>query len=211
MSQISDTLVRRAEEVGVALSTVQVNQLMRYFELLRRWNPRINLTSLTLDALSPGQFDRLLVEPIAAAAFVPETAKVWLDLGSGGGSPAVPLKVVRPSCRLSMVEAKSRKCAFLREVVRTLPLDQAEVHQMRIEELPDSLLGSVHLLTLRAVRLDEAVSDVCARLLTKSGRLLLFGGGEPPSSGGQGLNFVSSHDLRTVGSAWAHVFARADA
>jgi len=211
VSQVPDRLVRRAQEVGVALSAAHVNQLTRYFDLLRRWNPRINLTSLPLDALSPSQFDRLLVEPIAAAALVPESARVWFDLGSGGGSPAVPLKVLRPSLRLSMVEAKSRKCAFLREVVRSVPLSSADVHQTRIEELPDSLGGSVDLLTLRGVRLDEPLSRVCGRLLTASGRLLLFGGVEPPNIGGQALNLVSSRDMRTTSSAWVHLFARAKA
>ena len=210
MTPLPDRLLRRAEEVGVALSTAHVNQLTRYFDLLRRWNPRINLTSLPLDALSPGQFDRLLVEPIAAAALVPESARVWFDLGSGGGSPAVPLKVLRPSLRLSMIEAKSRKCAFLREVVRTVPLNSADVHQTRIEELPDSLGNSVDLLTVRAVRLDEPLSGVCARLLTASGRLLLFGGSEPPTIGGQALSLVSSRDIRTTSSAWVHLFARAN-
>ena len=206
MTEISVRLVRRAHDVGVHLSAVQATELTRYFELLRRWNPRINLTSLSLDDLSPADFDRLLIEPIAAAEVIPHTGK-WLDFGSGGGSPAVPLKVLRPRLALSMVEAKSRKCAFLREVVRTLPLRGADVLQARIEALPGSYSpGSVNLISARALRIDETIAKICVHLLPRGGRLVLFGGAAPPSVGAEALRLVTSRELGTLSAAWAHVF-----
>ncbi len=58
-----------------------------------------------------------------------------MDVGSGGGSPAIPLKLAVPRLRLTMVEAKARKSAFLREAVRHLGLEQRSVETARYEEL----------------------------------------------------------------------------
>ena len=68
---------------------------------------------------------------------MPEPAPLaWFDLGSGGGSPAIPLKLVRPDARLTMVESKTRKAAFLREAVaQSGAADAAEVADERFEEL----------------------------------------------------------------------------
>jgi 16S rRNA (guanine527-N7)-methyltransferase len=210
MTPIPDRLRQRVRDIGIQLSAAQATQLSDYFELLRRWNPRINLTSLPLDALSPADFDRLLVEPIAAASLLPKSIATWFDLGSGGGSPAVPLKVVRPAMRLTMVETKSRKCAFLREAVRTVRLPHASVIQTRIEELAGSVDSrSADLLTIRGVHFDAAVHDACAHLLAESGHLAVFAGMEPPTVGGQGLTLMSSLELPTYSPAWLHLYGKA--
>ena len=87
--------------------------LEAYFQLLTQWNAKINLTALPLDPPTDETFDRLLVEPLAASKQIPtHTPSVWFDLGSGGGSPAIPLKIARPALRLTMIESKERKSAF---------------------------------------------------------------------------------------------------
>jgi 16S rRNA (guanine527-N7)-methyltransferase len=58
-----------------------------------------------------------------------------MDIGSGGGSPAIPLKLCAPAASLTMVEAKARKSAFLREAIRALRLDRSSVETARYEEL----------------------------------------------------------------------------
>jgi len=204
---VRERLKGRSGDVGVRLSPLQLDQLERYFLLLSRWNPRINLTSLPLESLSDSDFDRLFVESIAAAQAIPEQALTWADLGSGGGSPAIPLRVVKPALNLTLVEAKSRKCAFLREVVRTLQLGGTTVLQTRVEDLPSlSGAGSVDLLTSRAIRLSESVLKACASLLSPDGRLLVFGTKEPASTAGEGLIHDSARPLATKSSAWVHVY-----
>ena len=65
-------------------------------------------------------FDRLLIEPLIASRYLPSTDCSVIDVGSGGGSPAIPLKLAMPGISLRMVESKTRKAAFLREAVRRL-------------------------------------------------------------------------------------------
>jgi len=99
---------------------------------------------------------------------------VWFDFGSGGGSPAVPLKIVLPATRLSMIESRSRKAAFLSEVVRALGLSETLVVTSRFEGLQGAE-GTVDLITVRAVRSDESLAGTASRLLRDHGILALFG------------------------------------
>src|SRR5207302_10934606 len=119
--------------------------------------------------------------PLAAARLVEDSADVWFDLGSGGGSPAIPLKISRRMLKLTMVESKTRKAAFLREAVRTLELADAHVMNERIEQLPATEFGQAALVTVRAVRPDAKLLAACTSLLRTGGRLFLFGqpGGAP--------------------------------
>ena len=114
-SDFHDRLTLRAWDAGLELTAEQSEQLETYYRLLVRWNQRINLTSLSLNPLTDEAMDRLLLEPLGTARFVRSERPVWFDLGSGGGSPAIPLKLARPASQLIMVESRARKAAFLRE------------------------------------------------------------------------------------------------
>jgi 16S rRNA (guanine527-N7)-methyltransferase len=176
-SPLPDRIVERAERAGVPITPEQVNGLARYYELLGRWNPRINLTALRLDDFPDVTIDRLLIEPLIAAPFIEDTPLIWFDLGSGGGSPAIPIKLLRPATRLTMVESRSRKTAFLREAVRTLELGGTSVWTGRLEDLPESGVtpGSAALVTVRAVKVDVGLLAVAGSLLETRGQLVLFG------------------------------------
>jgi 16S rRNA (guanine527-N7)-methyltransferase len=100
-----------------------------------------------------------------------------MDLGSGGGSPAIPLKIVRPQLALTMVEARQRKAAFLREAARDLGLADVDVVNERFESLKSrsDLIGRYTLVTARGVRIDSNVFELAGGLLAPGGRLFLFG------------------------------------
>ena len=142
------------------MAEADILKLQEYFELLARWNRTINLTALALDGYPQTSIDRLLIEPLVAVNAMPETVSDWVDLGSGGGSPAIPMKIVRPAVRLTLVESKERKAAFLREAVRSLHLPDAAVLVRRFETLKDSRSHSLDLVTVRAVRVGMCVTSV---------------------------------------------------
>jgi 16S rRNA (guanine527-N7)-methyltransferase len=172
--EFRDRLSRRARKARVPLPDEAVTPFETYFRLLSQWNQKINLTALPLKAPTDETFDRLFVEPLVAGLLIPDAPGIWFDLGSGGGSPAVPLKMIRPGLSLTLVESKTRKAAFLRQVVRVLDLKETQVANMRFEELPTQSLGA-DFVTVRAVKPDVALLDVSARLLRAGGHLLLFG------------------------------------
>jgi 16S rRNA (guanine527-N7)-methyltransferase len=174
-----DRLIRRAKAAGISVDSVLATKLETYYQLLTKWNAKINLTAFRL--VPEGEdtaIDRLLIEPIAAASYVPETSTNLLDVGSGGGSPAIPLKLACPRLHLRMVEAKTRKAVFLREAIRTLGLSDAEVEATRFEELltRPELHEALDLVSMRAVRVERKTLLTLQAFLKPGGNLLLFRG-----------------------------------
>ena len=175
-ADFQEALQRRADLLGVALAPESLESLFRYFELLRRWNAKINLTALPLDNPTPETLDRLLLQPLQVAAKLPDRPLCWFDLGSGGGSPAIPIKLVRPQLSLTMVESRARKAAFLQEALRALGL-VGRVENVRFEELihRGDLSGVADLITVRAVKIDEKFLQFCAYLLKDRGLFVPMG------------------------------------
>ena len=144
---------------------------------MTKWNRTINLTSLELDPISDEAIDRLLVEPISASVQAQTFTGNIIDLGTGGGSPAIPFWIQLPDSRLTMVESRSRKCAFLNEAVRQIRPGQGIAIANRFEELLDrhpQLRASADILTVRAVRLDEPTAALIGALLKPSGSVFHF-------------------------------------
>lgn len=172
-------IAARAALVEAPVTAEIATALSAYLELLGRWNRKINLTSLDVDPPSDDAIDRLIVEPIVAARHVRPTDQFAIDVGSGGGSPAVPLKLARPTLRFVLVEVKLRKAAFLREVVRHLQLSDVAIENRRCEDLTSraDLHACADLITLRAVKIDAALMETMRWLLKPGGRVWCFGSG----------------------------------
>ena len=103
----------------------------RIFEQLARWNRKINLTALPLDGDGSDEaVDRLLIEPPWRRATSPASAKSLLDIGSGGGSPAIPVKLAGRTWPLTMVEVKVRKSVVPAPgAARSLGLQRTQVRR----------------------------------------------------------------------------------
>ena len=171
--RLAERIARRADRARIGIDPVLRHALATYVDLLMRWNRRINLTALTDDDQG---IDRLIVEPLAAARHLPAPDAAVTDIGSGGGSPAVPMKLAAPAVRLRMVESRTRKAAFLREVVRRLGLDGTVVEAGRLEELAArrELLGKSDVVTMRGVRVGGRLLGQIQRLVSPDGMMFLF-------------------------------------
>ena len=171
---------RRLAKVGGRLSESQVDQLVDYLLLLDRWNRRMNLTALDDPDAA---VDRLVVEPVLAATAIAEGAHVLIDIGSGGGSPAIPLKIARPELALTMIEVKTRKSVFLREVVRHLALSMCTVETARFEQVLSrpALLSTVDVVSIRAVRAETEQLRLFGNVLRVGGQQLWFLSGAQPA------------------------------
>jgi len=189
-------LTRRGARVGLFLNDDLVERLATFYALLSRWNQKINLTSLS----DPDEaIDRLILEPLLAARYVPPAATGFMDVGSGGGSPAIPLKLAIPHLQLTMVEAKTRKSAFLREAARQLDLGSTQVETTRVEELlaRPQLHEAFDLITTRAVRIEARMLNTVQAFLKPGGHVLLFRGPHGPAEPVvvPPLRWVETHQL----------------
>ncbi len=145
---LKQMLTEGARELGVNLSTAQLDSCFLYFSELKKWNRKINLTAIRDDR------DIVIKHFLDSLSFIKGFAPVdglkLLDMGSGAGFPALPLKIAYPGISVSMVESVRKKAAFLRHIVRTLRLTGVEVSDKRTEELPDSFHSNFDVVTARA-------------------------------------------------------------
>ena len=174
--EFQERLTRRARRAGVALPGDLGAKLEIYYRLLATWNQKINLTGLSLAEPTPEALDRLLVEPLVAAKQAAAGVRQIIDIGSGGGSPAIPFALAVQGSQLLMVESKVRKSVFLREALRALEMGTSTVATSRFEELltrPD--LHEAHdLLTIRAVRIEARILVGLQALVRPGGQIFLF-------------------------------------
>ena len=190
-----------------------LSKISTYIDLLLRWNARINLTAVRdADNIVTRHFGESLflarhffpehIPPHAPAISVGRTllsAKPSLhparfsksgevrvlDIGSGAGFPALPLKIWAPAIHLTLIESNHKKAAFLREVARALRLTDINVMTDRAETLASRLgpdFRPADLVTLRAVEHFASILPLAARFLAPSGHLaLLVGASQVPT------------------------------
>jgi 16S rRNA (guanine(527)-N(7))-methyltransferase RsmG len=175
--EFSERVKRRARKADVQLGEPLLSGLESYYRLLETWNNRINLTALDLNRDPDNAVDRLLIEPLVAVKHLDEGVGSVIDIGSGGGSPAIPMKLARPLVSFTLVEAKTRKCAFLREAGRHLGIE-LRVETARFEMLltRPELHAAFDACTLRAVRVEPKVLVGLQAFLRAGGQFLLFRG-----------------------------------
>jgi 16S rRNA (guanine527-N7)-methyltransferase len=118
--------------LGLPLSSAAAEKFSVYVRLLEQWNKAVNLTALSHTAL----VTRLIGEP----AWIGEKLQMsggLLDVGSGNGSPGVPLFISRGLAGVDLVEPRARRAAFLRHIAKHLGSAGIVVHRARLEELKD--------------------------------------------------------------------------
>ena len=176
MTTVAEDVLRLADRAGLVVSEAVAEQFASFVGLLAKWTKTLNLTGFPLDPPSDEALQRLLIEPLAAVPLIPAHVSVAIDVGSGGGSPSIPLKLLRPDIQFVLVESKTRKGAFLREVARHLELGGVEVESGRFEEVASrpEFRARADLVTARAIRLDDDFWSAASTILRPGGHLLLF-------------------------------------
>jgi 16S rRNA (guanine527-N7)-methyltransferase len=182
---------RRPGEEPAVLSSIQLQHISTYIDILLRWNSRINLTAIR----DPEEIvTRHFGESLFAARHLPKLYSVSpvpsvlkdfdfandqrpttndrvADLGSGAGFPGLPIKLWAPQIALTLIEPNHKKATFLREVARALTLTDVNIQNVPAETLPPSTFDIV---TIRAVERFSQILPAAAALLAPAGRLALL-------------------------------------
>jgi 16S rRNA (guanine527-N7)-methyltransferase len=169
-------LLERLELASFTPGPDLVERLQAYYELLAIWNQKINLSGMDLTEPTAGALDRLLVEPVVASRHAAPGSRDIIDIGSGGGSPAIPFALAVPRPRLVMVESKVRKSVFLKEALRVVGMHDSEVITARFEDVAArAQFAETHdILTVRAVRVERAELNILQKFVRRGGQLFLF-------------------------------------
>ena len=121
------------ERYNLSLTSEQVEKFEKYFELLLFYNQKFNITAITEreEVIKKHFVDSLLGRSLI-------TGDKWIDVGSGGGFPALPIKIINDQIELTMLEATGKKCEFLKTVAKELDLKNVFVVNARAEEVAKS-------------------------------------------------------------------------
>lgn len=182
------------------LEAASADRVLLYFRLLLDWNQRVNLTGATsMTAL----LNDHLPDSFALSGFVPSGADV-LDVGSGGGLPALPLSIIRPDCAVTLLEPRAKRTAFLNAAVRQCKCQNARVIRGRFEDL-DCPRFSVA--TSRAAFAPAEWLERGVAALAPGGRLVLLSTVEViPCAGALRLVDMTAYRTGSGSSRWAGCF-----
>jgi 16S rRNA (guanine527-N7)-methyltransferase len=150
------------------LSAEQLQQLRVYLDLLLKWNAKISLSAVR----EPEQIVRRhFGESLFTGAHLQAKENSGLaDLGSGAGSPGLPIAIQHPEMKITLIESQQKKVAFLRETIRAVGIRNASVYAGRAE---DSKIES-QIVTMRAVEKFDVSVATAASLVARGGQLVLL-------------------------------------
>jgi len=189
-------LVDLLRKLDLNVSSAAIPLLERMVDELLRWNPRRNLTAITdRDEV----LEKHLVDSLTLLSFARQSTRL-LDIGSGAGFPALPLKIVCPELEVVSVDAVGKKIDFQRHVVRTLGLQGFTALHARVETLTDYRVG-FDLVTARALCSLAELIALAEPFLTSNGRLVAMKGPE-----GSREFFEQQEPLKQAG--WSAVLHR---
>lgn len=166
---ISEQLASGLKELGIEISEAQQNKLLDYLDLLLKWNRVYNLTAIS-DHKSG--VVRHLLDSLAIAPHI--DGEQLLDVGSGGGLPGIPLAIIYPDKRFTLLDSNSKKTRFLVQAKGELGLDNLNVVHSRIEEFnPERPFDTI---LSRAFASLKDITTLTGRLLEEEGSMMAMKG-----------------------------------
>ena len=170
--KLREFIISSVNELGLEAGETHAEQFIRYLAHLIEWNKVINLTSITnpTEIIIKHFIDSLIA--LVATSF-PQNGVV-LDVGSGGGFPGIPLKIMRPDMQLVLVEPVLKKCSFLNSVIGLLKLQDVSTFDGTVEQYSKHPLRHViDMVVIRALKYEEIRKHIPA-LLTSKGKIVLY-------------------------------------
>lgn len=160
------------EKVGIELSELQKEQYRKYYDLVVEWNQKINLTAITEEDefYTKHFFDSI------SLAFYKDYSNIEsiCDVGSGAGFPSIPLKILYPNLKVTIVDSLNKRIKFLNLVKDELELTDCNFVHARAEEFGQNkeYRESFEIVTARAVARLNVLAELCLPLVKKDGYFL---------------------------------------
>ena len=163
-----------AKDLEIQIGRENIDQFAAHALELMKWTTKTNLTSIT-DPLEIAV--KHFLDSIAPAPIIPPDASL-LDIGSGGGFPGIPLKILMPSLSVTLIDASRKKVSFLKHVIRMLDLDNIEACHVRAEDLSGNNIfeKTYDVIISRALSSTVDFVQMSWPLLTKEGFIIAMKG-----------------------------------
>ncbi|KOO45922.1 16S rRNA (guanine(527)-N(7))-methyltransferase RsmG [Priestia koreensis] len=164
------------EEKGISLSSHQLQQFKKYFEILVEWNEKMNLTAITDEE---GVYEKHFFDSVTAAfSYDFQNVKTVCDVGAGAGFPSIPLKICFPHLHVTIVDSLNKRITFLNHLVTELGLSDVTLCHDRAETFgrKEGIREAFDVVTARAVARISVLSEFCLPLVKENGQFVAMKG-----------------------------------
>ncbi len=173
-----EEFILAVKNAGITLTKHQIQQFEDYFDMLIATNEHVNLTAITEknDVYLKHFYDSLTVSFYEQDLQTAE--KTLIDIGTGAGFPSLPLKIVFPQLKITMVDSLQKRINFLQEVVTTLDLSGVEIIHGRAEDIGQNLRyrEAFDYATARAVARTSVLAEYTLPFVKKGGKFIVMKG-----------------------------------
>jgi len=172
------SLIRAAEEYGIELAETQTAAFETYYKLLIEWNEKINLTAITdpQEVAVKHMIDSLTcLDPV----YFPKDCSV-IDVGTGAGFPGIPIRLLRPDVKLTLLDSLQKRLKFLQEVVDKVGIEKVSLIHSRAEDAGHSkgLREKYQVAVSRAVARLNVLCEYCLPLVAVGGYFIALKGAQ---------------------------------
>ena len=167
-------ITQGAAAFGLTVNPPQALQFSRHARMLAQWNRKINLTAIT----DPVQVAvKHYLDAIAPLNHIPGSGRL-LDIGTGGGFPGIPLKIMRPDQPMTLIDSVRKKITFVKSAIRELGLEHIEALHTRAEQLgcDATYAAKFNVIVCRALADLQAVVRLARPLLAAKGCIVIYQG-----------------------------------
>lgn len=169
----NDLLRDSLNDLNIDFGEDMIRKFNDYYDLLIEWNKKINLTAIT-------DYEEVVVkhfiDSVLICRFIDISNKRIFDIGTGGGFPGIPLKILCPDCEMILIDSLNKRIGFLNEVINSLGLNKIEAIHGRAEDLArdKDLRNSGDIVVSRAVSNLSTLSEYCIPFIKKGGIFISY-------------------------------------
>ena len=168
--RFEEGMLEKSKILGVRFSVEQIEQFYKYMNLLIEWNEKMNLTAIT----EPKEIIlKHFIDSITILKYIDDNSKL-VDVGTGAGFPGVPLSIMNPTLKITLVDSLNKRLIFLEEVVKELNLKNIEIVHARAEEFGQNknYREKFDVATSRAVANLATLSEYLVPLVKIDGKII---------------------------------------
>lgn len=188
IEEFKKIMIFYGEKIDIKFTEEQLNQFYEYMNLLLEWNEKINLTAIT----DPNEVIlKHFIDSLTINKYIKENS-TFADVGTGAGFPGIPLKILRPDLKITLVDSLNKRINFLNEVINKLNLVNIETVHSRIEDFgkDKKYRESFDFVTARAVANLAVLSEYLLPIAKVGGQCVCMKGSSVEEELSNGKNAI---------------------